>query len=154
MSCKEICLRYKFDEGFRNWGKYEDGIKRCNFCDKYLELSGKTCPCCKNILQPEIKKLTKKNQIHQNFIYKRFRLRLNLSLSVVEMAKNYEEDLMKRVDFDIPPHVMATSCIYMITKVAQPTKLEEILDVFNVSKIELRHCLETICKNLPQSKLN
>ena len=108
------------------------------------------CPCCKNILKSETKKLTKKNRVHQNFIYKKFRLKLDLSITVVETAKNFEEDLMKKVDFDIPPHVMATSCIYMITRMAQPKKLDKILEVFNVTEIELRLALEKICKNLPK----
>lgn len=148
MSCRQICTQYQFDEDHRNWGKYEKGIKRCSCCKKYLEYFEQKCPCCKGTLKSEAKKIKHKNQIHQNFIYKKFRLKLNLEKEVIDTAKKWEADLMKKVAFEISPTIMASACIYIGTLYEQDIAPKEILDVFKIPESELRDCLEKISESL------
>ena len=151
MSCRGICVKYQFDDNKRNWGVYEEGIKRCPYCNKYLELADKNCPCCKNKLKLKVKRVTTKNQKHQNFIYRKFRLKLNLKKSVVDNAKTLEEDLMKKIQYNISPIVMATACIFSVTRLEQPRDLEEILDVYQIPEVELRYGMSKICEKIPDS---
>ena len=148
MDCKQVCLKYEFKEAHRNWGLYKTKIKRCSICNKYLELFDQQCPCCKNTLKSKTKKVKEKNKIHQNFIYKKFLFKLNLNRSIINQAKNLEEGLMKKLNFSIAPQVMATACTYMIIRNDHSITMEDILDVYKIPEVELRHCMAMICENL------
>ena len=54
---------------------------------------------------------------------------------------------MKKLNFSITPHLMATACIYMIIR-NEHSSIEEILDVFKLPEVELRHCMAIICENV------
>ncbi|ABK76941.1 hypothetical protein CENSYa_0304 [Cenarchaeum symbiosum A] len=45
MSCKGICLRYKAKKPVSG-GRYENGQKRCQMCDIFINWDGIHCPCC------------------------------------------------------------------------------------------------------------
>lgn len=87
--------------------------------------------------------------MHQNFIYKKFLFKLKLSKEDVKKAKNLEDDLLSKIEFDIVPEVMATTCIYLVSHLEQSKTLEEILDVFKIPEVEVRFCMAKICENLP-----
>lgn len=149
MICKGICLNYQIKESHRNLGLVDSGVKNCSTCKRYLRWFNKRCPCCKNTLLSQIKETKKKNQMHQNFIYKKFLFKLKLSKEDVKKAKNLEDDLLSKIEFDIVPEVMATTCIYLVSHLEQSKTLEEILDVFKIPEVEVRFCMAKICENLP-----
>ncbi len=41
MTCRGICERYRAEKN-----RYQIGIKRCSFCDMYLQCQEISCPCC------------------------------------------------------------------------------------------------------------
>lgn len=44
-TCKGLCNRFD-SKSFGNENKYENGYKRCSFCDVFMKVSGLRCPCC------------------------------------------------------------------------------------------------------------
>ena len=52
MHCKGICIHHKINKsGQRETGRYESGLKRCSFCEVFIEWEGLRCPCCGCILR-------------------------------------------------------------------------------------------------------
>jgi len=44
-SCKGLCS--KFDsKSFGNDHKYENGYKRCSYCNVFMKINGLRCTCC------------------------------------------------------------------------------------------------------------
>ena len=46
-ACKGICLNLE-REKIPNGEKYQSGLKRCSWCDIWLETDDVRCPCCKD----------------------------------------------------------------------------------------------------------
>ncbi len=44
-SCKGLCNRLD-SKSFGNNHKYENGYKRCSFCNVFMEITSLRCPCC------------------------------------------------------------------------------------------------------------
>jgi|APSaa5957512535_1039671.scaffolds.fasta_scaffold194775_1 hypothetical protein len=45
--CKGICCKgYEIVRGFQTV-IYQDNVKRCRTCDRYMNLDSNRCPCCK-----------------------------------------------------------------------------------------------------------
>ena len=49
-SCKGVCTKEKVTR-IPNSQKYEFGLKRCSWCDVWLDTESVRCPCCKMILR-------------------------------------------------------------------------------------------------------
>ena len=49
-SCKGICLQHKVAK-VPNSQKYQFGLKRCSWCEVWLDTESIRCPCCKMILR-------------------------------------------------------------------------------------------------------
>ena len=49
-SCKGICLKSDVTK-VPNSKKYQFGLKRCSWCDVWLDTESVRCPCCKMILR-------------------------------------------------------------------------------------------------------
>ena len=47
MSCKGICARHRAIKPLVG-GRYENGQKRCQTCEIYINWDGTHCPCCRN----------------------------------------------------------------------------------------------------------
>lgn len=147
MVCKGICINYQVDEPQKKL-EVDEGIKSCSFCKRYLKWFDKKCPCCKTTLSKN-ENFPKKDRHHQNFIYKKFLFKLNLSKKIVNEAKNLEDNLLEKADLDISPHTLATACIYITTHNEQTKPLEEILGVFKIPEVDLRYCMEKITEKIP-----
>ena len=50
MGCKEICYKFKVMKG-ANGGIYEEGMKRCTFCNVNMIFHDLRCPCCNLLLR-------------------------------------------------------------------------------------------------------
>ena len=59
-SCKGICLHID-TEKIPNGQKYEYGLKRCSWCNIWLETDDVRCPCCKMILRTKSRNKKNKN---------------------------------------------------------------------------------------------
>jgi len=59
-SCKGICLHID-TEKVPNSRKYQHGLKRCSWCDIWLETDEVRCPCCKMILRTKSRNKKKEN---------------------------------------------------------------------------------------------
>lgn len=44
-ACKGICPRYKARKK-HGIGRYEDGQRRCQVCEMFINYDGLFCPCC------------------------------------------------------------------------------------------------------------
>ena len=49
-SCKGICIHHKVVK-IPNSQKYQFGLKRCSWCEVWLDTPEIRCPCCKMILR-------------------------------------------------------------------------------------------------------
>ena len=64
-SCKGVCALSKVNK-IPNSQKYQFGLKRCSWCEVWLETSEVRCTCCKMILRTKSrskKKLSSKTRI-------------------------------------------------------------------------------------------
>ena len=59
-SCKGICLHID-TERIPNGRKYEYGLKRCSWCDIWIDTDDVRCPCCKMILRTKSRNKKKEN---------------------------------------------------------------------------------------------
>jgi hypothetical protein len=50
MVCKGVCHRYKA-KWTTQTQRYENGQKRCNVCEIFVNWEGIFCPCCKMLLR-------------------------------------------------------------------------------------------------------
>ena len=62
-SCKGICAQHKVVK-IPNSQKYQFGLKRCSWCEIWLDTPKIRCPCCKMILRT--KSRNKKKAISSN----------------------------------------------------------------------------------------
>ena len=53
-SCKGICTQHKIMK-VPNSQKYQFGLKRCSWCEVWLETEAIRCSCCKMILRTKKK---------------------------------------------------------------------------------------------------
>ena len=65
-SCKGICEMFKGD-GTSMRLKYQEGQKRCSYCEIFLKVSGLRCPCCKTILRTKARNRFSKIKRQNNF---------------------------------------------------------------------------------------
>ena len=51
MHCDSSCKKYKAKSNSQEGGRYEQGQKRCNTCEVFIEWEGLWCPCCGRLLR-------------------------------------------------------------------------------------------------------
>jgi len=50
--CSGVCKRYKYNRKHdEKW--YVTGVKRCNFCNIFMKINNRECPCCKTTLRTQ-----------------------------------------------------------------------------------------------------
>ena len=59
-ACKGICLNLE-REKIPNGEKYKSGLKRCSWCDIWLETDDVRCLCCRMILRTKSRNKKKEN---------------------------------------------------------------------------------------------
>ena len=64
-SCKGICLEFE-PTRIPNARKYQEGLKRCSWCDIWFKTEEIRCPCCRMILRVKARgSRTKKMEVSQ-----------------------------------------------------------------------------------------
>ena len=58
--CKEFVAKKPLDGG----GRYANGQKRCNICEKYMIWDGLFCPCCGN----QLRQKTRNSDLRDKFL--------------------------------------------------------------------------------------
>ncbi|HXG74739.1 MAG TPA: hypothetical protein VNK44_07975 [Candidatus Nitrosotenuis sp.] len=58
MACRGICERVRFDKR-----RYAYGVKRCTYCDVYIQYQDSFCPCCGRKLRSKRKSKYKDHRI-------------------------------------------------------------------------------------------
>ena len=59
--CKGVCCRgYEVVRGFQT-PIYQEGVKRCRTCDRYMTLDSNRCPCCKQRVSAKSRRYKKKS---------------------------------------------------------------------------------------------
>jgi len=59
-SCKGICTMHKATK-VPNSQKYQFGLKRCSWCEVWLDTEDIRCPCCKMILRTKSRNKKRKS---------------------------------------------------------------------------------------------
>lgn len=62
MHCNGSCKKFKATNNSAEYGRYEQGQKRCPTCEIFIEWEGLWCPCCGRLLRtkPRARKLKNK----------------------------------------------------------------------------------------------
>ena len=82
-SCRGLCDRIQ-SKSFGNNHKYENGYKRCSFCNIFMKFNGLRCPCC-------TLKLRTKSRVNS-------KRRRSQNIELESMGKEIEENLITVIE--------------------------------------------------------